>query len=109
MRAGKLDRRITIERVTYTPGAEPYLPPVEAWATHKELPAQIVQASTEEFLRSYGEADETVVIFRTRYVAGITNADRVVYQGRIHNIREVKEIGRRVGMELRTLTYSGAT
>lgn len=109
MRAGKLDRRITIERLTLTAGAAPWDSPVEAWTTHKELPAQIVQASTEEFLRNYGEADEAIVIFRTRYVAGITNADRVVYQGRTHNIREVKEIGRRVGMELRTLTYSGAT
>jgi len=101
MRAGKLDRQITIQRSTYT--VDDYGSPVYSWVDVANLRAEVVQASTEEFIRAYGASDETVIIFRTRYVEGVGNADRVQYQGEDHNIKEVKEIGRRNGLELRCL------
>ncbi|NTH50934.1 phage head closure protein [Agrobacterium rhizogenes] len=98
MRSGKLDRTITIQR--YTSGVDDYGTPVMAWTDLANLRAQIVQASTDEFIRN-GAVDETVIIFRTRYLAGVTNADRISYGDGVLNLKEVKEIGRRQGLELR--------
>lgn len=104
MRAGKLDRVISID--AYTEGVpDEYGNSVPVWVAFATVRAQIVQASTEEFLRSYGETAETAIIFRTRFMEGVTTAHRVVYEGRNFNIREVKEIGRREGLELRCVGW----
>lgn len=103
MRAGKLDRLITIQRFTNT--VDDFGTPVEAWADVATLRAQIVTASTDEFI-SHGAEAETVIVFRARYVAGITAADRIVYGGAAHNIKELTEIGRRRGLELRCVRVS---
>ena len=99
MRAGKLDRSITIERFTET--ISPAGKPSQAWTVLAMVPAQLVEASTEEFLRKFGEDAETVAMFRIRHLDGVTTKDRVVYNERPFNIAEIKEIGRRVGLELR--------
>ena len=99
MRSGKLDRTITIQALTAT--IDDYGTPTEAWADMATVRAQIVQASTEEYLRGYGETDSLAVIFRIRWLDGVTNDHRVVQDGKPLNIREVKEIGRRRGLELR--------
>lgn len=100
MRAGKLDRTITIQRFTSEPNE--YGTPVETWTTVATLRAQLIQASTEEFIRG-GAVDETIIIFRTRWLAGVTTADRIEYEGVALNIKETKEIGRRKGLELRAV------
>lgn len=99
MRAGLMDRTITIQRVTTT--IDDFGTPVETWADLVTLRAQQVQTSTDEFIRGYGASDETVIVFRTWWRDGITNADRIVYVGDTYNIKETKEIGRRNGLELR--------
>lgn len=57
--------------------------------------------SAEEFIRGFGATTETLVIFRTRYLDGVTTADRVLFDGRTFNLREVVDAGRRGGLELR--------
>ncbi len=99
MRAGKLDRSIVIQSFSNT--VLPDGTPVESWTTVATVRAQLVQASTEEYLRGYGETDSLAVIFRIRWLAGVTTDHRVQHDGRNLNIREVKEIGRRKGLELR--------
>ena len=100
MRAGKLDRTIAVSRFASAP--DDFGTPVSTWTPVATLRAQVIQSSTEEFLTAQGANDETVVIFRTRWIDGITTADRVKYgSGPYFNIREVKEIGRRHGLELR--------
>jgi len=99
MRAGQLDREITIQRVATT--IDDAGTPVEAWAEVATLRAQQVSTSTAEYIRNYGASDDTVIVFRTWWIEGITNADRVVYAGQNFNIKETKEIGRRNGIELR--------
>lgn len=99
MRAGQLDRSITIQAFSNT--VLPDGSPVEAWANFATTRAQLVQASTDEFLAGYGESDRTVIIFRTRWLDGVTTDHRVQYEGKNLNIRETKEIGRRRGLELR--------
>lgn len=98
MRAGKLDRTITIQRGTNI--VNEYGSPAFTWANLATLRAQVVQSSTEEFIEN-GAEEKTVVIFRTRFLAGVTAADRVHYLGGDFNIRELKEIGRREGLEIR--------
>lgn len=107
MRAGKLDRTITIQEFTNT--VDDLGTPVMAWTDKATLRAQIMQISTGEYVRAYGAIDEAVVIFRTRFFEGVTNADRVKYAtGEVFNIKEVKEIGRRKGLELRCVRRTNA-
>lgn len=106
MRAGRLDRSVTLQRSTNSVDAAGT--PVFTWTDIATVRAEIVQASTEEFIRAQGASDETITIFRIRYLDGITNADRVLYGAALHNIKEVKEIGRRKGLELRCLKVGSA-
>lgn len=99
MRAGKLDRVITLERSTYVSdghGGEDLV-----WAKLGNVRAQIVQANTEEFVRSYGIVQDELVIFRIRHYPTLDTADRVRFAGQVYNINQVAQIGRERGMELR--------
>jgi len=100
MRAGKLDRQIVIQTYS-TVGVDAYGTPTEGWTDLATVRAQVVQSSTEEFLRAYGENSETAIIFRARFLNGVTTKHRIEYDGNYYNIREVMEIGRRKGLELR--------
>ncbi len=95
-----MDSQIIVQRVST--GIDDWGTPIEAWSDLVTLRAQVIQSSTEEFIRGAGASDETVVVFRTWYYDGITLADRILYDGEIHNIKETKEIGRRSGLEIRT-------
>lgn len=99
MRAGRLD--LVIQIFSFSSTVEADGTPVEHWALVATLRAQLVEASTEEYQRAYGEGGSTSAIFRMRWLDGITVAHRVDYEGRAFNIRETKEIGRRKGLELR--------
>src|SRR5690554_2480431 len=100
MRAGKRDQIIVIE--TYGLGGDDgWGNPVPQFTTLGTFRAQIVQGSNEEFFRAGGVVETQAIVFRTRYVDGIRTADRIAYDGLYFNIQEVKEIGRRHGLELR--------
>lgn len=100
MRAGKLDRVIVIQRYTVI-GDDGMGNEIHGWGDLVTLRAQIVTASTEEFFRSYGIANDYVVIFRTRYYPSIDPADRIRFDGRHFDINEVTLIGRNRGLEIR--------
>lgn len=102
MRAGKLIHLITIQRSTET--VDDLGTPVMTWTDLHSIRAHVEQQSTEQFIRNIGATDERVVVFHTRFVAGITNADRIMWRGTAHNIREIAVQGRDEWMELRTLT-----
>lgn len=99
MRAGKLTKSITIERVTTT--VDEYGTPIEGWATVATVRAQIIQSTTEEFMKGWGTSTEAAIVFRIRHLDGITPADRVTYDGRAYDLKEIKELGRREGLDLR--------
>lgn len=98
MRAGKLDRTIVIERNADT--VDEYGAPAFAWTAVATLRAEIVEATTDELMRS-GVVDQTATTFRTRWLADVTNADRVVYGGKPFNITATSEVGRRKGLVIR--------
>jgi SPP1 family predicted phage head-tail adaptor len=99
MRAGKLDRQITIQSFSST--IDVLGTPTVTWTTIATVRAQVIEVSTEEYQRAYGEGGNTSIIFRIRFLAGVTTDHRVQYEGKDLNIRELKEIGRGKGLELR--------
>jgi len=99
MRAGKLDKTITIERAATT--VDDYGTPAEGWTTVATVRAQLIQSTTEEFMSAGGANSETATIFRIRHMDGLTLADRVTYNARAFDLKEIKELGRREGLDLR--------
>lgn len=102
MRAGKLDTSIQITRTTTAANPdEPWVPGVPTTVVLATVRAEVVQQSTAEFMASFGEAQETAIVFRIRYRGEIELTDQVVFDGQTFDILEVKPIGRREGQELR--------
>jgi len=101
MKASSLDRVITLQRATEV--RDDFGVVTSGWATIATLRAQLIQSSTTEFLQGAGLQGEAAVIFRTRWFAGITVRDRIFYDCVAHDIKELKEIGRRRGLDIRTV------
>lgn len=100
MRSGKLSRVIVIERASTIINAAGT--PSSVWTDHATLRAEVVRLSTAEVIRGLGGAvDERSLIIRTRFLAGLTNADRVRFDGRTYNIKEAIPIDGDRGLELR--------
>lgn len=99
MRAGKLDKTITVQR--FASAVDDYGTETQAWSTVATVRAQVIQSSTEEFLKAFGTTPESAIVFRIRHRDGIVLADRVAYAGRAYDLKEIKELGRREGLELR--------
>lgn len=101
MQAGKLDRRITIQRVTTT--RDEFNAPVEAWTDLTTVWASYEPVKDGERYRAGERAAEISARFQIRYsptVADVTPTDRLVFDRRTYAITHVKEIGRREGLEL---------
>ena len=99
MRAGKLDQTIVIERRQDSLG--PYGEQHVTWLPVATMRAQIVKGSTEEFIRGQGATTETSIVFRMRWLDGLTTEHRVTYDCAAYSIREIKELGRRRGLDIR--------
>lgn len=97
--AGALDRRITVQRATETrdPGTNAVL---QSWANHlTDAPASVKTAAGREFLEGAQIVSERRAVFTIRW-AEVAVTDRVSFDGRIYNISDVREIGRRRFLEL---------
>lgn len=101
IRAGKLDRQIIIERQAETVAASGAVS--KTWTPAATVRAELVQRSADEYLAGYGEAENGNAVFRIRYLAGITTADRVTFDGVNYDIDEIVELGRRRALELHTV------
>lgn len=99
MKAGKLDRRITIER--RSEAIDDYGAITETWTPLRTIFAEKVESRSTDFFRNQGEATDRSAVFRVRWTDDLTTADRVSYDGDQFDILEITEIGRRVGLELR--------
>lgn len=102
MRAGKLDRTITIRRKWHE-AVSPTGAAVSSWVDIATVRAEIVTQSASEFLTGFGEAENNTVVFRIRHRADITITDRIAYGGWLYDIKEMTEIGRKRGLELRAV------
>lgn len=101
MRAGGLDRRVTLQRFTTT--EDEYGEPIAAWVDLATVFAEVRQQGGREYLAAETIMADRRVVFFIHWFPGLTVLDRVSYGGLIHNIKEVREIGRRDGVELHTV------
>lgn len=104
MQAGKLDRRITLQRATIT--RDEYNAEVSTWADLVTVWASYEPIRDGERFRAGERASELSARFQIRYssqVSGVTSEDRLQFDGRTYEIEHVKEIGRREGLELTTV------
>lgn len=105
MRAGRLDRIITIQRVGTT--VDDYGTPVEGWTTVATVRAQRVKLTMEEFLRAFGSTSEAVAVFRVRHMDDLTLADRITCEGETFDLKSIEPLGRREGLDLRCIAAGG--
>lgn len=101
MKSGKLTRKIVIQRAQAA--VDDYGTPVKAWAPTYTLRAEVVERSTSEFMQAGGATDEALIVFRVRHVLEISNSDQVAFDGKTYQIKEITELGRRKGLELRCM------
>lgn len=94
-----MDRTIRIERAIET--ADEYGAVTPGWAEAFTVRAQLIEQSTTDYMQASGDEARRVAVFRTRWIDGLSNADRVVFEGLPYDVEAVKEIGRRRGLELR--------
>ena len=99
--AGKLDRKITLQRFTET--RDEYNEPVQLWATLATRSASYEPMSDGERFRAGETAANASARFVIRWssaVATLNPKDRLQYEGETWQIMHVKEIGRREGLEI---------
>lgn len=101
MQAGRLDRRLTLQRGTTTSDAAGT--PVTTWTDLATVWASYMPVSDAEKVAAAEVSATISARFRIRYGstwADLSPADRVVFEGRVFDLWGVKEIGRREGLEL---------
>jgi len=106
MRAGSLDRKITVLRQS-SPGRDPlYNTPIPgAWEPIMSLWARKTHKSEDEEVAAGHRYAERVITLRTRWAGGIEETDRIEVDGETFEIAGIREIGRRVGLEIKASTF----
>lgn len=99
MRAGRLDRRLTISRRVET-GRDDLNNPVFEWQTVRTVWAAKIHKSEDEAFAASQHYSKRTVTFRTRYFADVTETDRLEIDGAVYRITGIREIGRRAGLEI---------
>lgn len=101
MRAGKLDRRISIQSKTFSQsdsGEE-----VVSWGTIATIWAEKIENRGAERFAAKQLTGSSVVTFRFRWsdtTLPITVEHQIVFAGRVYDITDVREIGRHEGIEV---------
>lgn len=98
MRAGRLDREITIERATDARGTSGAV--TKTWATLATVPAEVRPKRGREFFAAGQVAGEVDTVFRIYWRSDITVKDRISYGGRTYDITSLGEIGRKEVLEI---------
>jgi SPP1 family predicted phage head-tail adaptor len=98
MRAGNLDRVIQIEQSSTALDA--YGVVVTTWTLFATMRAQKLENAVSDREGARGDTTDNVITFRMRWLDGVTLEHRVSYQGQAFKIMTIKEIGRRVGLDI---------
>lgn len=101
LKAGSLDRRVTIRRLGA--GVNELNEPVGAWADLATVWASYSPVSDGERMKAGEISADKMARFQIRYssqVASIDPRDRLFFDGAEWEIVGVKEISRRVGLEI---------
>lgn len=102
LRAGELDRRVSLFRreLTAHPDTGELIPSSVVYAT--AVPARVVSAPGSEYLSMNQVVSEVRKVFVIRWRSGVVVTDRVLFEGVEHDIQDIRELGRRTGLELHT-------
>jgi hypothetical protein len=98
MRSGNLDRLIEIQ--SSSTSVNPFGSKTTAWTTFAMMRAQLLQIATDNTEGVRGNVTDKLVTFRTRWLDGVTLENQVVYNGQTFLIKNIKELGRRVGLDI---------
>lgn len=99
MRAGELDRVITIQTPTKTKDSEGT--PIVTWADFASCNAKVIPAASMERYRNQQNVLTDDRVFKIYYLAGVTSEMQVIYNGLAYEIiAEPRELGRRDALEL---------
>ena len=93
-----LDRRITIERANVV--LDDLGEETETWGVHATVWAAYRRGPGVEKFTAAEVAASATARFLIRWGQGVTVEDRIIYEGRVHEIVDVAEIGRREGQEI---------
>jgi len=96
MRAGRLDRRIVIQKDTPTrsaTGAEK-----QAWSTLATVWAEKRHVAGGETFRGVQVVAKATLAFVIRHRTDVTTKMRVSYDGELYDIHRIDELGRRDGL-----------
>lgn len=97
MRAGLLDRRITIQSRTNTVSATGSVQP--GFATFATVAAAVIKRTGKQSFVG-GPEPSAEIVFRIRWRSDITRDMRISFESEFWDIISMNEIGRRVGLEL---------
>lgn len=101
MLAGDLDRRITIQRYTWS--QDEYGAPMQVWGDLASVWASKRDISDGERVAAAEVSASITARFQIRFDSSwsdLNPKDRVAFDGRLYDIWGVKEIGRREGFEI---------
>lgn len=97
--AGKLDRVVTFERSAKT--VHPSGTTSKSWIPFLTVRAEVRELRTEELTAGFGQTDQQNLVFIVRWnPIEITTEDRVIYAGRGYDIKQIVDLGRRVGWKI---------
>lgn len=98
MRAGKLDRRVIIQRFTLIQGK---FNDTQVWSDHLTLWASKSHMTEDEIFASNQTIAKRALVFEIRFHKDVTETDRLLFDGETYNIVGVSEIGRAEGLRLK--------
>ena len=84
MRAGQLNKRITIQSRTVTTAADGSQ--TEAWTDDATVWVQFMQATSREFMAAQQVNGNITHVLKMRYRSGVTASHRLKFETRILNI-----------------------
>ena len=105
MRAGSLDRRVTIEQKSVT--RDIYGAEVTSWSTFSEVWAEVREVNSSEKVIDRLRTMTRIITVTTRYVSGVTTDMRVrLDDGRYLQIMSLAVIGKKLGWSMICDEYS---
>jgi SPP1 family predicted phage head-tail adaptor len=96
MRAGKLDRRITIQNKSEV--IDVYGQRTLTWATFLTVWANPYQKEGKEQDVDSNRSTKRMVHFKVRWNSTITDEMRIIWEGNYYKIEDIKELSRQDGL-----------
>ena len=91
MKAGQLDQRVTVERLSG--GVDELGQPLpDTWAPLFTCWAAVEPLTGREYLAAGALLSEVTARIRMRYRPGITAADRVIHNGKVYGVTSVADV-----------------